>query len=295
MAHRVAGLGEALWDVYPSGKVMGGAPANFAFYVHALGGGQAEVASCVGADALGRELLATLRDRGVGCRHVAIDCDHPTGVVNVEVDSAGKPEFHIREDVAWDYIPENPDLLALARECDAVCFGTLAQRSPMSRGAIRAFLGSMPSSSIRLYDVNLRQHFYSREIIDASLRLASVVKVSSDELPAMARSLGLEEDEERLFARLIPHYDLNLGVLTRGADGSTVYDADGVWHRPGHKVAVRDTVGAGDSFTAGFVVGLLQGIDARSAQDRASRLAGYVCTQEGAMAPVPKEIRALFL
>ena len=209
----VVGLGEVLWDLLPSGKQLGGAPANFAYHARILGA-EAYVASSVGNDADGREILAELDRLGLDRHAVSIDPAHPTGTVSVELDSQGKPAYIIHKDVAWDHIALTPHALALARRADVVCFGTLAQRCLQSRATIAAFLAATRESCLRIFDINLRQHFYNEQIVMAGLRAADVLKLNDEELPIVARLLGIHGGEERQLRTLLISYGLRSVALT---------------------------------------------------------------------------------
>ncbi len=287
-SHVVAGVGEVLWDLLPAGKQLGGAPANFAFHARALGA-ESHVVSCVGEDAEGREALSVLGNLGLQCDSPGVDPDHSTGTVDVELDEAGKPRYVIHENVAWDFMQSSPSLLALAGRADAVCFGTLAARSPVSRGTIREFVSAARRECLRVFDVNLRQSFYDAAIIRDFLALSSILKISDEELPVVAGFLGLGGDERDVLAGLLSGHDLKLVALTRGARGSLLASPAGFSEHPGLNVQVADTVGAGDSFTAAVVMGLLSGLDLDEISGIANRLAAHVCSRHGAMPQIPRE------
>lgn len=286
----LVGLGEVLWDLLPEGKQLGGAPANFAYHACALGG-CGVIASCVGTDELGREILGRLNSLGVGRRAVAVDHRHPTGTVTVELDARGNPRYQIHEDVAWDFIPPSPELLALAHRADAVCFGSLAQRSLASRETIRRFLAATRPDCLRLCDINLRQSYYDRDIITASLDTADVLKLNEEELLTVAELLELDGDEEQVLTALRGRFHLRLVVLTRGAGGSLLRAADRISVCQAAPVEVADTVGAGDSFTAVVAMGLLAGHDPDTIHRHAARIAGYVCTQSGGTPKIPADLK----
>ncbi len=285
----VVGLGEVLWDMLPGGKRFGGAPANFAYHAKALGGA-AYVVSCVGADAAGEEILAELDRLGLSRQFVAVDAEHATGTVSVALDAAGKPNYVIHEGVAWDFIAPRPELLGLARRANAVCFGSLAQRSPMSRTTIRDFLAAAADDCLRVFDVNLRQHYYNADTVAVGLELADVLKLSDEEFPIIARLLGIEGDGQEILAALCRRYNLRLIALTRGADGSLLWTPAGSSLHPGFPAKVADTVGAGDAFTAAVVLGLLRHLSLDAINAMANRVAAYVCSQPGATPPMPEEI-----
>jgi len=287
----IVGLGELLWDLLPEGKQVGGAPANFAYHAGALSGAGV-VVSAVGDDASGRELRERLAGKGLDVTHVAADPTHPTGTVSVAVDEAGNPEYTIHEDVAWDFIPNEDGLKTLAGRCDAVCFGTLAQRAPQSRATIQSFVGATNAKCLRVYDINLRQSFYSTGVIEESLRLATILKINDEELPVVAGLLAIDGTDYEIMRTLIANYGLDMVALTRGKRGSVIQTADTVTEDEGQvPTSLADTVGAGDSFTAALVVGLLQGRDLNTVSAEANRLASFVCSQKGAMPPIPDSFR----
>lgn len=286
----IVGLGEALWDVLPEGKKIGGAPANFAYHVSQFGYNSLAV-SAVGNDTLGTELLDALDAHGL---HVLIPrLDLPTGTVGVQIDAQGIPTYDIREGVAWDNIPFTPELETVARATRAVCFGSLAQRNAVSRNTIRKFLAATPADSMKIFDINLRQQFYTKEVVAESLTACNVLKINDEELVIVARLFDLPttgvEDQCR---RLIAAHDLDLLVLTCGVEGSHVFASDGTSSfLPTPKVVVADTVGAGDSFTAAFTASLLAGRSLTEAHRRAVEVSAFVCTQPGAMPELPGELR----
>lgn len=286
----VVGLGEILWDMLPGGKQLGGAPTNFAYHSHVLGV-EGVVASCVGEDELGKEIIESLTGLGLSMDYIAIDGEHATGTVTVEVDSEGKPEYTIHEDAAWDFIPSSPELLELAAKADAVCFGSLSQRSATSQETVRQFLDATHSGCIRVYDINLRQNYYSKEIIDDMLKRAEVLKLNDDELGVVASLLGISGDDNAVLGSILKRYGLLLIVLTMGGDGSLLL-ADGEIStcQSFDPVEIADTVGAGDAFTAAVVTGLLHGKKLDEINKFANRLAGFVCTQKGATPKVPESL-----
>jgi fructokinase len=290
MPFKVVAVGEVLWDLLPSGRQLGGAPANFACHARALGA-DTRLATRVGDDALGREAVERLRLLGLPTDTVGVDPEAPTGTVNVEVGSGGQPHFTIRQDVAWDRLTADEAALALAAEADAVCFGSLAQRDPRSRQAIRTLVGATRPGAWRIFDVNLRPPFVVPEVLEVSLGLANVLKLNDQELPALAGILGLPGDTRGQMAELARRYGLGLVALTRGAAGSLLL-AGGQWsdHR-GLPTEVCDTVGAGDAFTAAIVVGLLAGWPLERINQAANEVAAFVCTQPGATPALPEDMR----
>lgn len=281
----IIGIGEVLWDMLPGGAVCGGAPANFACHAAALGG-RAAVVSCVGTDPLGERAVAEIAARGVDCRHVRRDPLHATGTVDVAIGAGGEATYTFAADTAWDHLEWDESLGPLAAAAAAVCFGTLGQRSPVSRHTIRRFLAASPRSALRVFDVNLRQEFHSPELIRESLALASVLKLNEEELPVVAAACGVAHADPLAALRDISsRHGLRLAALTFGAAGSLLVSGDAVSRRPAEPTVVVDTVGAGDAFTAAVVEGMLAGRALDAVHERASRLASFVCTQPGAMPP----------
>jgi len=283
----VVGLGELLWDLFPAGKQLGGAPANFA-YISSLLGDDGIPASRLGKDARGAEAVRRLGDLGLSTEFIQQDADHPTGTVKVEVDSAGQPRFEIAESVAWDFFDWTSAWQRLAQKTDAVCFSTLAQRSPRSRATMRNFLLGTRPNAVRVCDVNLRQNFFTAEVVAESMKLATVVKLNHEELSRVMRLFGLEHrGEEDSAQHLLSSYDLNLVCITRGTHGSLLLSAGERVEHPGFKVKVADTVGAGDAFTAALVHGYLRGTPLAQMNATANRVGAWVASQPGAT-PAPK-------
>ena len=278
----IVGLGEVLWDLLPSGKQLGGAPANFA-YISGLLGDCGVVASRLGADPLGREARTAMEKLGITTAYLEEDPTRPTGTVEVRVDAAGQPEFTIAESVAWDALEWTPQWAELAARADALCFGSLAQRAPASRATIRRFLEVAPPSVLRVYDVNLRHTFFTREILHDSLELAHIAKLNDHELPRITALLGLGGSDDATRAqRLLEAYNLQLVCVTRGDNGSLlVADGHAVAHG-GFKVKVADAVGAGDAFTACLSHHYLRGATLREINENANRMAAWVASQVGA-------------
>ena len=292
----VVGLGELLWDLFPSGKQLGGAPANFA-YITALLGDSGIVASRVGDDRLGQEALWHLKSCALDVSRVQRDLSHPTGTVKVAVDSKGQPEYQITENVAWDFLEFSEDWISLARSAHAVCFGSLAQRNSVSRSTIRAFLSALPSFAIGIFDVNLRQTFFSPEILRDSLRHAKVLKLNHEEFPRFLDLLQCPlRDSQRSdvpAARWLCHeFSLRLVCITRGPSGSALVTADSHHEHPGFSVKVADTVGAGDAFTAALVHHALRGSSLAMMNTAANRMGAWVASQEGATPAADPEVLA---
>jgi fructokinase len=285
----VAGIGELLWDVFPSHKRPGGAPTNFSCHCRRLGA-QAYPVSCVGTDNLGLEIREELQHMGVDTSYVLTSDEFPTGTIQVSLDERGKPSYQILEPVAWDHIPLTDGLKALARTLDVVCFGSLSQRSAVSRETIRSFVQHMNEKALKIFDVNLRQPFFSKEQIEASLRLASILKLSDEELPTLAGYFGLHGDVMAQLNGLRELFGLELVAYTRGPDGSLlVGDAD-VDDAQGREALVVDSVGAGDSFTAALCMGLLRGWPLNKVNLFANQVAAFVCSQKGATPILPTHL-----
>jgi fructokinase len=288
MKKLVVGLGEVLWDMLPGRKYLGGAPANFAYMTNLLGD-EGVVASRVGTDDRGLEATRQMESLGVPVTSLQHDGSHRTGAVNVEVDEKGIARFQIEESSAWDFLEWTPDWHSLAQSADAVCFGSLAQRSPLSRETIRSFLQATRADAVRIFDVNLRQPFYSWEVLDESMKLADIVKMNDDEVPkVMALGKLGHTDEKSSAQRLIEIYDLKLVCITRGSRGSLLVGPTDCSERAGVQVKVVDTIGAGDAFTAGLVHEYLRDTDLAQMNLAANRVGGWVASQAGPT-PTPKD------
>jgi fructokinase len=281
-AFKVIGLGEVLWDMLPGGKQLGGAPANFA-YMASLLGDDGIVASRVGTDPLGQETLRKMARSGLAGQYVQLDAQHSTGIARITVDAHGQPAFTILQPVAWDFLEWTPAWEDLAALADVICFGTLAQRSPASRATIQRFLQTAPSSALRIFDVNLRQNFFSAELVEQSLKLAQVVKLNHDELPIVMKLLGMSSDGEEISTRsLLERFGLQLVCVTRGARGSLLLSPSDSSSHNGFQVKVADTVGAGDAFTACLAHHYLRGASLEQINDAANRFAAWVASRPGA-------------
>lgn len=288
----IVGLGEVLWDVLPEGKKLGGAPANFAYHVSQFGHDTIAI-SAVGNDALGDETLSALDQKHLN--YLMPRVDYPTGTVQVTLDDEGVPTYSIREGVAWDNIPFTAELEDVAQNTRAVCFGSLAQRSSVSRATVRSFLNAMPSDSLKIFDINLRQNFYTKEIIHDSLRVSNILKINDEELVLIGRMFGYPGlDMQNKCWLLLGKYNLDMLVLTCGVNGSYVFAPGTMSFQETPKVEVADTVGAGDSFTGTFVAGLLSGHPICEIHRRAVEVSAYVCTCQGAMPHLPKEYTDLY-
>ncbi|MDE6235754.1 MAG: carbohydrate kinase [Muribaculaceae bacterium] len=287
----VVGMGEALWDILPEGKKIGGAPANFAYHVSQFGLPSC-VVSAVGDDALGHEIIANFDNKRLN--HIVPVVDYPTGTVQVEIDQAGIPQYDIKENVAWDNIPFTAQLDELASHTKAVCFGSLAQRNVVSRKTINHFLDAMPQNDpeqLIVFDVNLRQGFYNEEILRNSMERCNVLKINDEELVTVSRLFGYPGiDLQDKCWILLGKYNLKMLILTCGVNGSYVFTPGHVSFQPTPKVEVADTVGAGDSFTAAFISCILKGKSVEEAHKNAVETSAFVCTQQGAMPILPANL-----
>ena len=288
----VVGMGEALWDVLPEGKKIGGAPANFAYHVSQFGLPSC-VVSAIGDDALGKEIIENFTSKGLD--QLIAEVPYPTGTVQVEIDQTGIPLYDIKENVAWDNIPYTEHLDALAKRTKAVCFGSLAQRNVVSRETINHFLDTMPKDddSLIVFDVNLRQGFYNKKILCKSMQNCNILKINDEELITVSRMFGYPGiDLQDKCWILLGKYNLKMLILTCGINGSYVFTPGNVSFQPTPKVEVADTVGAGDSFTAAFIASILKGKSVTEAHTIAVKTSAFVCTQKGAMPILPPEYTA---
>lgn len=286
----VVGMGEALWDVLPEGKKIGGAPANFAYHVSQFGL-NSRVVSAVGDDKLGMEILDNFREKKLNAMVEIVP--YPTGTVQVELDAEGVPCYDIKEGVAWDNIPYTPALEDLAKHTKAVCFGSLAQRSVVSRDTINRFIDAMPAEdTLKIFDINLRQGFYNKEILCNSFSKCNILKINDEELVTVSRMFGYPGiDLQDKCWILLAKYNLKMLILTCGVNGSYVFTPGNVSFVETPRVEVADTVGAGDSFTAAFVSSILSGLSIGEAHKLAVETSAYVCTQNGAMPVLPQSLK----
>ena len=287
MKKRVVGLGEVLWDLLPEQTCLGGAPANFA-YITTLMGDQGIVASRVGEDSRGLDALRRMEELGLDIDHVQTDRERPTGTVKVDLDGDGIARFEIAHPVAWDALEWTKDWQHLASKADAVCFGSLAQRADTSRATIQHFLHAVSPDAVKVFDVNLRQTYYSQDVLSQSMKLADIVKLNDEELPKIMSLAKLPHKDELSSAqRLMTAYDLRLVCVTRGGRGSLlVRGRDASEHR-GFRVRVADTVGSGDAFTAGLVHEYLHGASLDLMNEVANLVGAWVASEVGAT-PAPK-------
>jgi len=284
------GLGEILWDLLPDGKVLGGAPANFAYHAAALGNLGIPV-SRVGQDDLGLEILQALQARAIPSEFIQIDPRLPTSTVEVKLADDGQPAFIIKENVAWDQVQFREDLLPLTQTAAAICFGTLAQRSPVSRKSIMQLLAAAPADTVKIFDINIRQHYYSAEVIRDSLRCSTILKLNESELPLLVDGLKLSHAEEIEQCReLLQKYDLRLVCLTKGRAGSILVSAEECAVHPGCAVETIDAVGAGDAFTAAIAHHVLKGSSLARMSDAANQLGAFVASRAGATPVIGEDI-----
>ncbi len=286
----VAGLGELLWDVVGADETLGGAPVNFVYHAAQLGASALAISS-IGDDLRGRRAISHLADHGVVTDHLTVVEGVPTGYVQASVDTNGVADYLFPDDVAWDRLTIEPATEELAPRLKAICFGSLAQRSHHSRAAIHRFLTSLPESVLKIFDLNIRQNFYSEEIIRDSLTQADILKLNDDEIDLLGRLDDLEGSPEQRLTILVERYGLTLGVLTRGDLGSVLVSSTTVSDHPGFQAEVVDTIGAGDSFTAVIAMGMLKGYPLEKINEHANRVASHVCSRRGAMVVLPEELR----
>ncbi len=286
----VVGLGEILWDVFPDEKRPGGAPANVAFQVQQLGG-QGVIVSRIGTDSSGDELVTFLESKGLQTSAIQRDPTAPTGRVTVSFNDQNQPEYVIHEGVAWDNLEFHDELSQLMQKAKAVCFGTLAQRCEKSRTSIQQAVQATSPDCLRVYDVNIRQSYYDIAWIEASLKLANIIKLNDEEVELLAPLLGLPSDFQAFSKKLIQKFDLDLVCITRGANGCLLSSQDDVVDVAGERIQVADTVGAGDAFTAGLIVSQLQGKTLKDSGHFANKIGGIVASHRGAM-PELKDVFA---
>jgi len=276
------GLGELLWDILPTGKQLGGAPANFAYHSQQLGV-ESYIISSVGSDAPGDEIFNCLNDYNLSTEYINIDPEFPTGTVDIKVDDLGIPEYTIHTNVAWDNIPLKEKTQEMLSRVDAICFGSLAQRSAISARTIQSILKSCSSNCFKVFDINIRQSFYTSQLIAENLKLANGFKLNDEEFALIVDMFAVSGNEEIIANTLMSKFNLNLFVLTKGSKGSVIYTGDEQSRIQSPQIIVEDTVGAGDAFTAGLVFAYLNKFPLTIAHEYASMLATYVCMQKGAM------------
>jgi fructokinase len=282
----IAGIGELLWDVLPDGEVIGGAPVNFAYHVTALGAKGVPI-STIGRDPRGEKALAELQQRGVDISAISISEDFPTGYVTATIDEEGKAGYSFPDEVAWDHLLVNAHAEKLRDTLDAICFGSLAQRTEHSRRVIHGFLDTLRPETVKIFDINLRQDFYSGKVIDASLKRTDILKMNEEELPILAGLLELKGPCEKWLSALVKRYHLRMAILSRGDKGSLLLTPESSSDHLGIVTHIEDTIGAGDSFTAAVTIGYLRGLPLNEINEQANRIAAYVCSQRGGMPHMP--------
>ena len=286
----VVGLGEAVWDVLPEGKKLGGAPANFAYHAGQFGLETIAI-SALGEDELAAETIKALKDHGLN--YLMPHVPYPTGTVQVTLTGDGIPAYEIKENVAWDNIPYTSEIAEIAKNCRAVCFGSLAQRNVTSWATIRQFLDDTPADCLKIFDINLRQQFYTKVVIEESLKRCNILKINDEELVVIKRMYGYDDlDMRGICEKILEEYGLLMLVLTCGTNGSYVFAPGLTSFQDTPKVKVADTVGAGDSFTGSFCAAILNGKSMKEAHKKAVEVSAFVCTQNGAMPTLPPELLA---
>ena len=289
MKRYIVGLGEALWDVLPDGKKLGGAPANFAYHAAQFGLDTIAI-SALGEDKLAEETIDALKEHNLN--YLMPRVPYPTGTVQVTLTGDGIPTYDIKENVAWDNIPLTDEMLEIAKNARAVCFGSLAQRNVVSRENIHKFLDATPKDCVKIFDINLRQQFYTKEVIKESLKRCNILKINDEELVLIGRMFGYPGlDIENKCWLILGKYNLDMLVLTCGTNGSYVFTPGQMSFQETPKVEVADTVGAGDSFTGSFVGSILNGKPVPEAHKTAVQVSAFVCTQNGAMPVVPDRLK----
>ena len=289
MKRYIVGLGEALWDVLPEGKKLGGAPANFAYHAAQFGLDTIAI-SALGEDKLAEETIDALKEHNLN--YLMPRVPYPTGTVQVTLTGDGIPTYDIKENVAWDNIPLTDEMLEVAKNARAVCFGSLAQRNVVSRENIHKFLDATPDDCVKIFDINLRQQFYTKEVIKESLKRCNILKINDEELVLIGRMFGYPGlDIENKCWLILGKYNLDMLVLTCGTNGSYVFTPGQMSFQETPKVEVADTVGAGDSFTGSFVGSILNGKPVPEAHKTAVQVSAFVCTQNGAMPVVPDRLK----
>ncbi len=283
----VVGIGEILWDMLPEGKRAGGAPINFVYNATQLGANGYAI-SAIGDDEDGREIIRELDKNHIN--HQIQVNQYPTSKVLVQLDN-GIPSYTIVEDVAWDYLQARPEDIALVKKADAVCYGSLALRSPQSRTAIKTLLANTNPAAIKLFDINLRQHYYSSELIDELLTFANIFKINDEEFAIFKQLFNLDGDDEEICRRIMQKYKLQYLIFTAGDKYSIIYGKTEKSYIPTPKVPVEDTVGSGDSFSGAFTYSILQGKSLQEAHQTAVKIAAFIVTQSGAWPKYPKELK----
>ena len=287
----IGGIGEVLWDMFPEGKRIGGAPANFAYHMSQFGF-DSRVVSAVGEDVLGDEILENFNEKGL--RYWVERVPFPTGTVEVTLNEGGIPCYEIKQSVAWDNVPYTPELDRLACQTRCVCFGSLAQRNVVTRTTLNRFLDAMSGEAYKVFDINLRQHFYTMEVLKDSLVRCNILKLNDEELVILSELLELSEKSiEGECWEMMKRFDLKVLILTSTVQGSHVFSGDTRSFLDTPHVKVVDTVGAGDSFTAAFCAAILKGKSMVEAHRLAVEVSAFVCGQAGAMPRLPEKLKGI--
>lgn len=287
----IAGIGEILFDVIGDSEELGGAPVNFAYHVNVLGA-RGYAISTIGNDARGKKALAELELRELSTECITVIDNYQTGYVQAHLDSEGVASYEFPDDIAWDHLTLNSQALGLAEKLNAVCFGSLVQRSNASRVTLMEFLEKTPKKTLKVFDLNLRQNFYSKEVVLQSLQHADILKLNDDELPVLAKMLGIAGEDKTVLRAIVIGHGLQLAALTRGGNGSLLVTPLEVSDHPGIKAEkIEDTIGAGDAFTAATVISLLKGYDLATVNEKANRVAAWVCSAKGAMPVMPESFK----
>lgn len=294
MSFKVIGIGEVLWDLLPAGPQLGGAPANFAHHARQLGA-EARVITRVGNDAYGRQILARFAEMNIHSDTVQVDDHLPTGTAAVVLGTDGTPHFTIADGVAWDALTLTSEAQLAAHNANAICFGTLAQRTATSAATIQKLVAALPLTALRVFDINLRQHFYNREILEHSLDSAHILKLNDHELDVLVPLFELKGDTKQKIKQLAEHFELRLIALTRAERGSLLYQSGNWSEMNGLRKAAVDTVGAGDAFTAALVMGMLHRLALDDIHRIAAEIAAFVCCCHGATPTLPSHLRTAFL
>jgi len=285
----VVGIGEILWDIFPDGRQLGGAPANVAYHAQALGS-SGIIVSSVGNDEPGKEIITHLEQLKLDCNFISVDPVHSTGLVTVSLNENGLPGYIIHENAAWDFIKPDERLMKLAGRTDAVCFGSLCQRSDVSGNTVRQFIASTKSGCIKVFDINLRQSFWNKNLIHEMLEMSDILKLNDEELKTLGDLFNITGSETEKLIHLCNKYSLGLIALTKGEKGSRLFAKNKDSVHPGFPVQIADTVGAGDSFTAALILGLLHGKNPDEINEHANRVACFVCSQKGATPVLPEDL-----
>ena len=286
---RIAGIGEVLWDHFPTGKRLGGAPLNFCYHCQQFGAKSYPISS-VGTDLAGDELLRALEARGIPRDYVFRSDAHPTGKVDIRIDTTGIHAFTIHRNTAWEHLTRRPAIDTLAPQIDALCFGTLGLLNPVTRLTLKHFLMSVPDTAWIIFDINLRQQLYNKASILESLEACHVLKISDDELPQLVEMLAIHGSTEAQLLRIMHRFNLKLIAYTRGANGSLLITPEARHEHSGIDVTAVNTVGAGDSFTATLCIGLLAGVPLQEINESANHVGAFVCTQDSATPTLPEAL-----